>query len=61
VNLRKEGWLGVIPKPRFLTQDSLQAARFGISTPTLLYRWKQQILHRGGPAAASLDERVPEL
>jgi transposase len=37
------------------------AERLGISTPTLLYRWKQQVLQRGGPVAASLDDRVREL
>ena len=37
------------------------AQRLGISCPTLLYRWKQQQLHRSGPVAASLDERVREL
>jgi transposase len=37
------------------------AERLGISTPTLLYRWKQQVLHRGGPVAATLDDRVREL
>jgi transposase len=35
--------------------------RLGLSGVTLLYRWKQQHLHRGGPVAASLDERVREL
>jgi transposase len=37
------------------------AQRLGISCPTLLYRWKQQHLQRGGPVACSLDERVREL
>jgi transposase len=37
------------------------AAWLGISCPTLLYRWKQQQLRRGGPVAASLDDRVKEL
>ena len=37
------------------------AERLGISCPTLLYRWKQQQLHRGGPVATSLDDRVKEL
>jgi transposase len=37
------------------------AQRLGISSPTLLYRWKQQQLHQGGPVASSLDERVREL
>ena len=37
------------------------AERLGLSCPTLLYRWKQQVLHRGGPVATSLDDRVHEL
>lgn len=37
------------------------AERLGLSSATLLYRWKQQLLDRGGPAAVSLDERVREL
>jgi transposase len=37
------------------------AERMGVSSTTLLYRWKQQLLDRGGPVAASLDERVREL
>jgi transposase len=37
------------------------AERLGLSCPTLLYRWKQQVLHRGGPVASSLDDRVREL
>lgn len=37
------------------------AERMGVSSATLLYRWKQQLLDRGGPVAASLDERVREL
>ena len=37
------------------------AERLGISCPTLLYRWKQQVLHRGGPVASSLDDRVRAL
>jgi transposase len=37
------------------------AQRLGISSPTLLYRWKQQQLHQSGPVASSLDERVREL
>jgi transposase len=35
--------------------------RLGLSGVTLLYRWKQQQLHRGGPVATSLDERAREL
>jgi transposase len=37
------------------------AQRLGISSPTLLYRWKQLQLRQGGPVATSLDERVREL
>ena len=37
------------------------AERLGLSCPTLLYRWKQQVLRRGGPVASSLDDRVREL
>ena len=37
------------------------AQRLGISSPTLLYRWKQLQLRQGGPVASSLDERVREL
>jgi transposase len=37
------------------------AQRLGITNTTLLYRWKQQQLQRGGPVASSLDERVREL
>jgi transposase len=37
------------------------AERLGLSSPTLLYRWKQQQLHQGDPVATSLDERVREL
>src|SRR5580700_3426793 len=36
------------------------AQRLGISSHTLLYRWKQQ-LRQGAPVASSLDERVREL
>ena len=37
------------------------AERLGLSCPTLLYRWKQQVLRRSGPVASSLDDRVREL
>jgi transposase-like protein len=30
------------------------AQRLGISSPTLLYRWRQQQLSQGGPVASSL-------
>ena len=36
------------------------AERLGLSSPTLLYRWKRQQLHQSGPVATSLDERVRE-
>ena len=35
--------------------------RLGLSGPNLLYRWKKEILGRGGPAAASLEARVRQL
>lgn len=35
--------------------------RLGLSSATLLYRWKQQLLERGGPVASTLDDRVREL
>ena len=65
-----------VPKRRRFTEDFRREAvqmmrdghtaasvaeRLGISCPTLLDRWKQQVLHRGGPVAASLDDRVREL
>ena len=37
------------------------AKRLGISSPTLLYRWKQLQLQRSGPVAATLDDRVRTL
>jgi transposase len=37
------------------------ARRLGISSPKLLYRWKQLQLRQGGLVASSLDERVREL
>src|SRR5580704_12423186 len=37
------------------------AQRLGLSSSTLLYRWKQQQLRESGPVASSLDERVREL
>ncbi len=36
------------------------ADRLGVST-NLLYRWKAQLIHEGGPAADALDMRVREL
>lgn len=35
--------------------------RLGLSSPTLLYRWRRELLGRGGAAAMSLDARVREL
>lgn len=37
------------------------ASNLGLSSVTLLYRWKAQWLERSGPAAASLEERVRQL
>lgn len=37
------------------------ASNLGLSSVTLLYRWKAQLLERSGPAAASLEERVRQL
>ena len=37
------------------------AERLGVSDVNLLYRWKQQAIGRGGPAAQSLDDRVRQL
>jgi len=34
------------------------AERLGLSSPNLLYRWKKDSLHRAGPAARSLGDRV---
>lgn len=33
----------------------------GLSSPTLLYRWRAQILQQAGPAASALDSRLQEL
>ncbi len=35
--------------------------RLGLSSTSLLYRWKREQLQRGGPAATSLEARVREL
>ncbi|MBL8816405.1 MAG: transposase [Planctomyces sp.] len=35
--------------------------RLGIPNVNLLYRWKQERLHRSGPVASSLEARVREL
>ena len=37
------------------------ADRLGLSGPNLLYRWKKEMLGRGGPAAASLEARLRQL
>ena len=37
------------------------ADRLGLSGANLLYRWKKEVLGRGGPAAASLEARVRQL
>lgn len=37
------------------------AERLGLSSPNLLYRWKKDSLHRAGPAARSLGDRVHHL
>ena len=35
--------------------------RLGLSSPTLLYRWKRQVIGEGGAAAVGLETRVREL
>jgi transposase len=35
--------------------------RLGLSSPTLLYRWKRDLIRRGGKTSESLDSRVREL
>jgi len=35
--------------------------RLGLSSPNILYRWKWELIRRGGSAAAGLDGRVREL
>jgi len=37
------------------------AQRLGLSSPTLLYRWKSDLLQEVGPVATSLEERVQQL
>jgi transposase len=37
------------------------AGRLGLSGPNLLYRWKKDSLHRAGPAARTLGDRVHQL
>lgn len=35
--------------------------RLGLSSPTVLYRWKRQLIRQGGAAAVGLEGRVREL
>jgi transposase len=35
--------------------------RLGLSSPTVLYRWKRQLVRDGGAAAIGLEARVREL
>ncbi len=35
--------------------------RLGLSGPTVLYRWKRQLIRQGGAAAVGLEARVREL
>ena len=35
--------------------------RLGLSSPNLLYRWKQELVHKSGSTAVGLDARVREL
>ncbi len=37
------------------------AKNLGLSSVTLLYRWKARLLKESGPAAAALDSRVQQL
>jgi transposase len=37
------------------------AERLGLSGANVLYRWKQQAIRGGGPAARRLDDRVAQL
>ena len=37
------------------------AQRLGLAGPNLLYRWKKDLLHRAGPAARTLGDRVAQL
>lgn len=37
------------------------ADRLGLKGPQLLYRWKKDSLHRAGPAARTLGDRVQQL
>lgn len=35
--------------------------RLGLSSPNILYRWKRELIRRGGSTATGLDGRVREL
>ena len=35
--------------------------RLGLTSPTVLYRWKRQLIRQGGAAAVGLEARVREL
>ena len=35
--------------------------RLGLSSPNLLYRWKQELVHQGGSTAVGLEARFREL
>jgi transposase len=37
------------------------AERLGLSSPTILYRWKAFQLRQAGPVASSLDDRIQQL
>jgi transposase len=37
------------------------AERLGLSSPTILYRWKALQLRQAGPVASSLDDRIQQL
>jgi transposase len=37
------------------------ADRLGLSSTNPLYRWKKELLHRAGPAARTLGDRVAQL
>jgi len=37
------------------------ADRLGLSLTNSLYRWKKELLHRAGPAARTLGDRVAQL
>ncbi len=37
------------------------AQRLGLSGPNVLYRWKRDAVHRAGPAARTLGDRVAQL